>query len=368
MLSSESVGLAQYTVLNPQTTKWVFTNSAPNGIPVVGPAANYPSAIDVTGVTGVAYHVTATLNVTHAWPRDLDVLLKHPSGRAVMLLSDVGNTIGGAAGGSGSWSNTIIALDDCAPRALQEGLVGAGRYKPSNSQPSSPPTPAVPDDEMDAPAPAGPYANALAEFNWVSPNGTWELYVEDDTVSPSTSSQIAYWTLTIFTQAASAVPRSDLSGVNPVSCMAPDYDGDGRTDMAVYRPESGEWFISQSGSSGGLWYVQWGAAAHLNAGDVAVPADYDGDGRADVAVFRRTTGRWWQINSFDGSFVLTGFGAGAGYDVGDMPVPADYDGDGVADKAFYRASTGEWIVLGSHNSTPTFNRWGYPPTGDYPAR
>ena len=57
-----------------------------------------------------------------------------------------------------------------------------------------------------------------------------------------------------------------------------DYDGDGRTDVAVYR--DGTWFILRS--SGGVIATGWGGLPQ----DIPVPADYDGDGKTDIAVYR----------------------------------------------------------------------------------
>jgi hypothetical protein len=67
-----------------------------------------------------------------------------------------------------------------------------------------------------------------------------------------------------------------------------DYDGDQRADVAVFRPSTGDWWVLLA--SGGMASYQWGAT-----GDVPVPADYDGDQRADVAVFRPSTGVWWVL-------------------------------------------------------------------------
>ena len=78
-----------------------------------------------------------------------------------------------------------------------------------------------------------------------------------------------------------------------------DYDGDGKADLGVWRPSTGEWFIVRS-SNGTLLGQQWGAggAPYL---DVPVPADYDGDGRADIAVWRSSTGFWYISRSSGGS-------------------------------------------------------------------
>ena len=76
------------------------------------------------------------------------------------------------------------------------------------------------------------------------------------------------------------------------------------------------------------------ARAVWRPGDIPVPADYDGDGRTDLAVYRLSTGQWFVRNQFTVSFG----------DPGDVAVPADYNGDGVIDIAVYRPSTGQWFV------------------------
>jgi spore coat protein A, manganese oxidase len=75
-----------------------------------------------------------------------------------------------------------------------------------------------------------------------------------------------------------------------------DYDGDGRTDIAVYR--DGVWFIVRS-SDGGVMTTGWGGLIQ----DVAVPGDYDGDGKADVAVYR--DGVWFVLQSSNGGVTTT---------------------------------------------------------------
>ena len=123
-----------------------------------------------------------------------------------------------------------------------------------------------------------------------------------------------------------------------------DYDGDGMADVALYRPSTGEWFIRQSTTST-VVSRQFG----LN-GDVPVPGDYDGDGKADMAVYRPANGDWFILHSSTNntSFVSAQWGLS-----GDIAVPADYDGDGEFDLAVYRPSDGTWHIRTSSSDYAT---------------
>jgi hypothetical protein len=135
-----------------------------------------------------------------------------------------------------------------------------------------------------------------------------------------------------------------------------DYDGDGRTDVGVYRITAGQWFVF--GSQDGIMTLGWGSPF---LGDTPVAADYDGDGKADIAVYRPTTGEWFVLLS-GGGVVILPWGA----PLGDRPVPADYDGDGRADIAVFRPVTGDWFVLRSSDGGLTTLPWGAGGLGDLP--
>ena len=90
-----------------------------------------------------------------------------------------------------------------------------------------------------------------------------------------------------------------------------DYDGDGKTDFAIWRPSTGTWWIIPSSNPSTAIVRQWGMQ-----GDIPVPADYDGDGKTDFAVWRPSNGVWWIIpSSAPSTLTATQWGTN-----GDVPV------------------------------------------------
>ena len=179
-----------------------------------------------------------------------------------------------------------------------------------------------------------------------------------------------------------------------------DFDGDGRADLSVFRPSEGNWYINNSTS--GFSAVQFGLAT-----DKLVPADYDGDGKTDVAVWRENSNNpgfsyFYILNSATNTFRAEQFGQpgddssivgdwdgdgkadlavyrggaqsafyyrpssqpGADFTTiywgtnNDLPVRGDFDGDGKSDAAVYRPSNNNWYILQSSNSQSSVDQWG----------
>ena len=118
-----------------------------------------------------------------------------------------------------------------------------------------------------------------------------------------------------------------------------DFDGDGKADISVFRPENRVWY--ELNSTSGFTSAQFGIAT-----DKIVPADYDGDKKTDIAVWRESEGNFYIFNSSDRSVRVENFGI-----AGDKPIIGDWDGDGRADLAVYReGAQGVFYYRGSKDN------------------
>ena len=200
-----------------------FTNNAAISVPASGNGSPYPSTLTISNQTAnINGLVVRLLGVTHANPDDLDILLVGPGGQTVLLMSD--------AGGSADINNVTLTFDDAASSFLPDSTqITSGTFKPTDYTAG---------DTFPSPAPGGPYGSSLSIFNGTSPNGTWRLFVRDDT-SPRSGS-IAGWSLsfpaccsdfgpllTISTGSVTYVENSAPLTIDPAAAVAnsaPDFN------------------------------------------------------------------------------------------------------------------------------------------------
>ncbi|HUF05108.1 MAG TPA: M36 family metallopeptidase [Aridibacter sp.] len=302
-----------------------------------GPGDPYPSTISVAGLSGNKVVSVELTDLNHTWVGDLDFLLESPAGETFIMMSD--------AYSSSNRTNTVITTlflrDDAADTMPSSGVPPtSGTFRPTNHGANDP---------FDAPAPAGPHENPApagsATFQSTfgmdgsAMNGDWKLWIDDD--AGGDPGVMAGWKITF---------ESDDYVCNLAAGVArADFDGDGRTDVSVFRPSEGNWYIN--GSTSGFFGLNWGLA-----GDVLVPADYDGDGTTDVAVARMTDDEsqadFYIINS--DTLTFTGYSWGQ---TGDIPLAGDYNGDGKDDVTVYRPSDNTWYTA-LDNGTALIRQFG----------
>ncbi len=306
---------------------------------------------NVSGISGAPSNVelSMTFGTVHTWRGDVGAVLIAPNATSFTLYKYIGSTTAAGCGSSNDLlgpynfkdtaAGTNIWTDAASPTTSGDyrttGAGGAGQTNPP------------------------PVTNLTAAFAGVSnPNGTWTLRMTDGGVGDTGSISAATLTL-----AGSAVA---------VTQHVNDFNGDGKTDFSVVRNTGGgpsgqvTWLTSLNGP--GTYYgADWGLAT-----DFFEPADYDGDGKTDIAVWRSGaagTAAFYILQSATSTFRLDVFGQ-----TGDDPsVIGDYDGDGKADVAVYRSgvSSGDqstWYYRGSLSNPGgniTFVPWGQ--NGDFPA-
>ena len=168
-----------------------------------------------------------------------------------------------------------------------------------------------------------------------------------------------YWRVRAFNTSGWG-PWSSVREVSFGSAIG-DYSGNGKTDLAVFNPANGAWYIR--GLTGGTitWNNRWGWATAK-----PVVGDYDGDGKFDLAVFD-TAGGFWYVKSLDGRTLA--WRNQWGWSTA-IPVPGDYNGDRKWDQALFDRSNGRWFIKGLNGPIIAWNTaWGWsgakPVSGDY---
>lgn len=177
-----------------------------------------------------------------------------------------------------------------------------------------------------------------------------------------------------------------------------DFDEDGMTDLSVFRPVNGTWYVDgtsrsdtrQWGANGDIPLVraatgsastgyivyrptnstfylqsqtgQFGYFTFGSAGDIPITTNFFSSDGTDYAVFRPSTGTWY-LNRFS-SVEQYRFGLN-----GDIPVAGNYSPDHFADVAVFRPSNGTWYFMlrqSANQSTDTFRAIQFGIAGDKP--
>jgi hypothetical protein len=310
----------------------------------------------VSGLSGAPTNVEVnmTFSPVHTWSGDVQAVLIAPNATSFPIFGRRGSTTATGCGSSSSLAGPYGFADTAAATnwfSVAGSPVPAGNYRSTT---------------VGGVAGAGAVTSITPAFAGVAdPNGTWTLRFND--FGGGDTGTVSAATLTID---AGAAP-----GGSPVA----DFDGDGRTDFAVVRqtnvPIAGQtrWFINPS-STGTVVGYDWG----IGTTDFFTPADFDGDGKADIVTWRPgppDVASFYILRSSDFSVQFEPFGID-----GDNPtVVGDYDGDGKADPAVFRAPAGAsdqafFFYRGSLNNPSgniTFVPWGtggntsFPAVGDF---
>ena len=288
--------------------------------------------------------VEVTINsFGHTWPEDLGIVLVGPTG-AALLLQD-------GAGAAGEMSGVTYKLSDAGTDHLPDvGPWDAGTYKPTAYYTGDPfPSPG-PGTTYSHPGPAGGNTATFAStFGGTNADGVWRLFVVDFAGGDG-GSLAGGWTLTFNGEGGGECPTTGSARA--------DFDGDGRTDISVFRQSNGIWY--QQRSTEGFTGYAWGLST-----DVLVPGDYDGDGRTDGAIYRVNADGalpdFYVLRSSD----FTVMGVSWGYP-GDVPAIGDFDGDGRTDYGVFRQVTGVWYILAATGENIIFSNPGDTPVpADY---
>ncbi len=306
----------------------------------------------VSGLSGQVSAAAVSFNASHTFLQDLEVSLISPSGsQSLLLFSATGTTttVANSCAGSANdltTANTYTFSDTAAANWWTTAA--------TNPVPTSTSRTVVTGIGGSVNPPATTSLNIA--FNGAAPIGTWKLRFRDR--GAGDTGMVTAANLTLITIG------------DPFGQRVVDLNGDGKTDWVVLRNTGGgpsgqvTWFTKYNGPAGGQTDA-WGIV-----NDNFTPGDFDGDGKTDVTIWRPGTATWYILQSSNATLRFEAFGQN-----GDDPsVIGDYDGDGKDDIALYRsgATSGDpsfWFWRTTANGPYSVVQWGqngdFPGPGDY---
>lgn len=240
-----------------------FKNSTDYAIFDIGSAEVYPSEITVAGMSGVISHLMVGIDLAAWVPDDVDVLVEAPTGETLVVMSDVG--------GSTTFVGDLWFADDASGAAPDSGaLADNAVYQPANYEAGDP-------FSAPAPAPSG-HTTLAGAFNGIDPNGTWKLYVMDDTAG-SVDGNLDDWSLTIITGPASVAQSISFTSAVPVNPVI------GASQVVSASATSGlpVTFSVGAGTTNGACTVSGATVSFVAAGTCVVAADQAGGPGFDPA-------------------------------------------------------------------------------------
>jgi len=372
-------------------------------IPDSGNASLYPSSITVSGMIGAVSNVVVILDgLSHTAPDDVDLLLVSPSGRSVVLMSDVGGTTAA--------TNVVLTIRDQAANSMpDEGPLVSGDFKPTNIGAG---------DAFPPPAPSSPAPGAaLTSLIGANPNGVWSLYLVDDngnnagSIASGWAIRVETSTISCSLSLSSSVQAFSINGgdgsfdvITPFGCewsatAVSDFlsitsapNGAGGTQVLTFHvqpnmsgPRSGRIQVTNTGVTR-LFTVQQqsGCPFSLNQESQNFPS---AGGAGSVQVTAAGECGWTVATTHDWLDIGTASGTGNGMvnftvepnntnspRTGTILIgarvltitqartitrtPFDFDGDLKADLSVYRAGAGAWHINNSSNGSPSSQLFG----------
>jgi subtilisin-like proprotein convertase family protein len=361
---------------DPGVTVQLYTSAGGNPVLAIGPAVNTNSAgqysIQLSNLTDGSYTLQAvatnSFGSSTSAPFTFHVETHGPTTVPTLRLSPLDDT--GILGDNVTAARQPHFLGVAAPNALvslyevsSTGLVEPGALATVQADASGNYTIQLPLNlydgtisvevgETDQAGNAGPYSKALSNLEIVSVPGDFVGPIASNGTTPA----IATTTPALFQRSSNGGGTWIIQGMNNVTVsgltldipLLGDFDGDGKADVAIYHPLTYTWSINRS-SYGPETFTLGGP------GTVPVVGVFASDGISDPASYSPTTGQW-TILTASGTQTLTLSGPGFTPQAGDVPVPGNYtnNSNGIDQIAVYRASTGTFYIQTAPNVITTY--------------